>query len=253
MNLLAIDVGNTNIVFALYEDDSLQSHYRMDTGSGGFADFLEGRFDFRSVDEVVIGSVVPDVNAALSAFCVEAFGSVPLFVSQENAGVTIAPDFACPDEVGADRLLNALAIRAAYADQAAAGAIVVDFGTATTFDVIDPDMRYCGGAIAPGIHLSMEALERAAAKLPAVPIEKPAKVIGVSTIEAMQSGLFWGYVSMIEGMVKRLGAEMGAAFDPFILATGGLAPLFAAHTDCIACVDDALTLKGLLEVSKHNA
>ncbi len=243
--LLAIDVGNTNIVFGLYDGDELQSVARIDTA---VQDYKEADLDWSFVDAVIIGSVVPDVDASLAAFCKTELGVEPLFVTKDI--VDIGLHFDKPDEVGADRLINAYAVKSFYKSPA----IVIDFGTATTFDVIDADLCYAGGVIAPGINLSITALEAAAAKLPHIEIAKPDNVIGRSTVEAMQSGVFYGYVAMIEGMVERIAKEMGAHSPnrPFVLATGGLATLFADHTDAIEAVDDALTLKGLLEIYKKN-
>ena len=151
-----------------------------------------------------------------------------------------------PGEVGADRLVNAVAVTEFYKTPA----VVVDFGTATTFDVIDVKGRYAGGAIAPGINLSLEALHRAAAKLPKVNIQKPASVIGKNTVSAIQSGIFFGYLGLIEGIVGNISKELGA--KPFVIATGGLAGLFEPHTKSIHKVDDELTLKGLLRIYQHN-
>jgi type III pantothenate kinase len=156
--------------------------------------------------------------------------------------VTIPVVVENPREVGADRLVNAVAAHVRYHGPL----IVVDFGTATTFDVIDEAGRYCGGVIATGINLSLEALHRAAAKLPRVAVERPERVIGTSTVSAMQSGVFWGYVSMIEGIVARIRAEFGAEMK--VIATGGLAGLFAGATDAIEHVDRDLTMAGLVEL-----
>jgi len=152
-----------------------------------------------------------------------------------------------PEEVGADRLVNAVAAHQCYQGPM----IVIDFGTATTFDVVDADGNYCGGAIAPGINLSLEALHMAAAKLPRVAIGRPRSVIGKATVPAMQSGIFWGYVGLIEGLVKRIQEEFGS--DMLVVATGGLAPLFAEATKVIDKLDPDLTLRGLLEIHRRNA
>jgi type III pantothenate kinase len=160
----------------------------------------------------------------------------------EDLGITIPVLIDNPREVGADRLVNAVAAHARYHGPL----IVVDFGTATTFDVIDEAGRYCGGVIATGINLSLEALHRAAAKLPRIAVERPPQVIGRSTVTAMQSGVFWGYVSMVEGMVARIKEEFGAEMK--VIATGGLAGLFADATDVIEHVDRDLTMAGLVEL-----
>jgi type III pantothenate kinase len=184
--------------------------------------------------------VVPAADFPIKTFCEKYLKKKPVMVTRKN--VPIKVDLDTPDEVGADRLVNALAIIEFYKTPA----IVIDFGTATTFDVIDAKGRYAGGAIAPGINLSVEALHRAAAKLPKVNIKKPRSVIGKNTVEAIQSGIFFGYLGLIEGIVENITKEMGA--KPFVLATGGLAHLFQPHTKVIHKVDDELTLKGLLHI-----
>lgn len=151
-----------------------------------------------------------------------------------------------PEEVGADRLVNAVAVAACYQTPA----IVVDFGTATTFDVIDGSGAYLGGAIAPGVNLSLEALHGAAAKLPKISIEKPDAAIGKETVSAMRSGIYWGYIGLVEGMIKRLSGEVGQ--DVFVIATGGLAALFAKGTKAIHATDENLTLKGLVHIYNRN-
>jgi type III pantothenate kinase len=151
-----------------------------------------------------------------------------------------------PEEVGADRLVNTVAAHDRYKGPL----IVVDFGTATTFDVVDAGGNYCGGVIAPGINLSLQALALAAAKLPSVPIGRTQKVIGTSTVACMQSGIFWGYVGLVDGLVTRIKAEFGAAMD--VISTGGLAPLFDGATDTIARTDPDLTLWGLKLVFERN-
>ena len=173
--------------------------------------------------------------------CRDLFNCVARVVG-EDLGVTVPVLIDNPREVGADRLVNAVAAHTRYHGPL----IVVDFGTATTFDVIDEAGRYCGGVIATGINLSLEALHRAAAKLPRIAVERPERVIGTSTVSAMQSGVFWGYVSMIEGIVARIRTEFGAEMK--VIATGGLAGLFAGATDAIEHVDRDLTMAGLVEL-----
>jgi type III pantothenate kinase len=152
-----------------------------------------------------------------------------------------------PDEVGADRLVNAVAAQETYGGPL----IVLDFGTATTFDVVDKDGNYAGGVIAPGVNLSLEALHMAAAQLPRVAIEKPDRIIGKGTVEAMKSGIFWGYIGMIEGLVKGIRGEAGC--DMEVISTGGLAPLFSEYTGCIDHTDPELTLRGLYSIHRLNA
>jgi type III pantothenate kinase len=254
--LLAIDSGNTNIVFAVYDGDTLKGEWRASTDSERTADELgvwltqlltiEGlnRLD---ITAAIIASVVPAMVFGLKTLCRRYFKCEPLVVGDEgvNLGLSILLDR--PEEVGADRLVNAVAAHKYYKGPM----IVIDFGTATTFDVVDAEGNYCGGAISPGINLSLQALHMAAAKLPRVAIGRPRQVIGRATVPAMQSGIFWGYVGLIEGLVKRIKEEFGS--DMLVLATGGLAPLFAEATKVIDELDADLTLRGLLEIHRRNA
>jgi len=237
---LVIDVGNTNIVLALYEGDIQQNLWRIETHQrDGLEDVLT---DINVVDCVVVGSVVPSVNDDITQACEEFLTVTPVFITYENAGIEI--DLDTPSEVGADRLINAVCVLAEYSKPA----IIVDFGTATTFDVVDDKGQYAGGVIAPGINLSLKALEQAAAKLPDIKIEQPKRVIGKNTVDAMQSGIYWGYIGLIEGTIERIEKELG--HDCLIIATGGLAPLFAKGTDKITKIDGDLTLKGLIHINK---
>jgi type III pantothenate kinase len=252
--LLAIDVGNTNTVFALYRDRTALGQWRISTVRERTADeyaaaltqlmALKG-FRHDDIGAAAISSVVPQALPPLKSMCQEFFGCAAKVVG-ENLGVTIPIAVENPREVGADRLVNAVAAHARYGGPL----IVVDFGTATTFDVIDGEGRYCGGVIATGINLSLEALHRAAAKLPRVAVERPPQVIGSSTVTAMQSGVYWGYISMIEGMVARIKDEFGEPMK--VIATGGLAGLFADATDVIEQVDRDLTMAGLVELFYAN-
>lgn len=247
--LLAVDAGNTNIVFALYEGERLAHSWRCQTNVGRTADeyaawlyqlFTQAGLKFEAVKAAVIGSVVPDANFNLVKLCRDSFGCEPMMVSAVNAGIRVSlPN---PEQAGADRLLNAVAAIRDYG----APVIVVDFGTATTFDVVNGRGEYCGGAIAPGPNLSAEALYQAAAKLPRVEIKKPSRVIGNETVTAMQSGLYWGYVGLIEKLLEKTIAELGE--QPRIVATGGLGGLFAGDIPAIEKVDADLTLRGLLYV-----
>jgi type III pantothenate kinase len=249
--LLAIDIGNTNTVFALYEDGALRQHWRMQTvrarSPDEYAAFLGNmcaieNIALAQISEVIVSSVVPETNFPVQRFCEKYLNADPVFITKDTVPIEI--DLKRPEDVGADRLVNALAVVHEYK----APAIVIDFGTATTFDVIDARGRYAGGAIAPGINLSLDALHHAASKLPKIGVIKPDHVIGKSTVEAMQSGIFWGYAGLIEGIVRRIKAELGG--DVLVLATGGLAPLFAAECSFIDQVDELLTLKGLLLIHK---
>ena len=239
--LLAIDIGNTNIVFAVYDNEQQIQKWRFETNAPimNALDSLQ-----KEISHVIISSVVPNKNKDISTLCLNQLNLTPNFICAENADIKI--DLNDPKEVGADRLVNAIAVLTEYNKSPA---IIVDFGTATTFDVVDAKGQYSGGVIAPGINLSLKALGDAAANLPILKIEKPANVIGKNTIDAMQSGIYWGYIGLIEGTIKRLQDEIGS--DCFILATGGLAPLFAQGTDVIQIIDADLTLKGLVHIHKR--
>jgi type III pantothenate kinase len=252
--LLAIDVGNTNTVFALYREREALGQWRISTVRERTADeyaaaltqlmALKG-FGQGDVGAAAICSVVPQALTPLKSMCQEFFNCTAKVVG-ENLGVGIQIAIDNPREVGADRLVNAVAAHGRYRGPL----IVVDFGTATTFDVVDEDGRYCGGVIATGINLSLEALHRAAAQLPRVAVARPSQVIGTSTVSAMQSGVYWGYISLIEGTVARIKAEFGAPMK--VVATGGLAGLFAGATEAIEHVDRDLTMAGLVELFYAN-
>lgn len=250
--LLAIDVGNTNTVFAVFKGDSLIDRWRIHTDHGRSADeyaaFLNQVFDLsglklKKITDVLVSSVVPETNFHVGRLCEKYIGAVPVFISKDNVPIDLKVDR--PEDVGADRLVNALAVKAHYSTPA----IVIDFGTATTFDVIDADGAYAGGVIAPGIDLSMRALHQAASKLPKISVRKPDAVIGKSTVEAMRSGVYWGYAGLIEGIVGGIREELGG--DVLVLATGGLAGLFSRDSHVIQKVDEDLTLKGLYEIHKR--
>jgi type III pantothenate kinase len=253
--LLAIDAGNTNVVFAVFEGERLRGSWRASTDAKRTADEYAVWFTQliglvglvpQDIDACIISSVVPDVVFALKSLATRYFGTVPQMVGDPGIDLGIGIVIDRPEETGADRLVNAIAARAKFGTPL----IVIDFGTATTFDVIDADGNYAGGAIAPGINLSLDALSHAAAKLPRVAIRRTGKVIGTSTITAMQSGIFWGYIGLIEGLVARIKAEFGAPMK--VVATGGLAPLFADATSAIEAVDGELTLTGLRLIHEGN-
>lgn len=245
--LLAIDAGNTNIVFAIYDGEKqveqcrFETHLETDSNIAKLINEIAQKYP--DIKNAIISSVVPKVNDALDKACTYLLRVEPVFVSHENIDVEITLDK--PDEIGADRLVNAVAVLSDYK----APAIVVDFGTATTFDVINGQGQYCGGVIAPGINLSLRALGMAAAKLPDIDVAKPDKVIGTNTVDAMQSGIYWGYIGLIEGTLKRIADEMGT--KPLVIATGGLAPLFDTGTDMIDTIDSDLIMKGLLRIQKQ--
>lgn len=253
--LLTIDVGNTNTVFAVFSDDGvLQNFWRCATESSRSSDeyavFLKQLLDlvnlnWNDISDVAVSSVVPDTNFHIGQFCRKYISAEPLFIDSKTVtGITV--DLDNPQEIGADRLVNAVAVKAHYD----LPAIVIDFGTATTFDVIDTGGIYRGGVIAPGVRLSMEALTSRAAKLPKINIENPGHVIGKNTLDAMQSGMYWGYIGMIDTIVERIKAECHS--DMHVIATGGLAPMYAENAKSIDVVDEHLIFKGVLDVYKSH-
>lgn len=254
--LLAIDSGNTNVVFAVYDSDARRGEWRSARMSGKTADeyavwltqlmAMDG-IDPKAIDAAIIANVVPAASHDLTMLCRRYFDCEPMVVGEPGVDLGVDVLIPNPEEVGADRLVNAVGASETY-DGAL---IIVDFGTATTFDVVDENGAYRGGAIAPGINLSLEALHTAAAKLPRVAVARPPKVIGTGTVSAMQSGIFWGYVGLIDGLVERISQEFGAKMS--VIATGGLAPLFMDATDAIDHLDRDLTLRGLLAIYKRNA
>ena len=252
--LLAVDVGNTNTVFGLFDGRELCAQWRIATHRERTADeyaatlfqllALKG-LQAERVGAAIVASVVPQAGPPLRRMCQTYFGFEGQIVGEDvDYGIEIRTDN--PAEVGADRLVNAVAAHRRYPGTAL---IVLDFGTATTFDVVAEDGAYCGGVIAPGINLSLEALHRAAAKLPRVAVARPQAVIGRNTVAAMQSGIFWGYVGLIEGVVGRLRAEFERPMTT--IATGGLAHLFGGATAAIDRVDSDLTMAGLIEIYRQ--
>jgi type III pantothenate kinase len=255
--LLAIDSGNTNAVFAVYDGDTLRAAWRISSNSRRTADeyaiwltqllALAG-LKPGDLDAAIIGNVVPDAMFNLTQLCQRYLNCEPLVVGRPECRVGIGIDVDMPSQdVGADRVANAVAARDRYRPPL----VVVDFGTATNFDVVDRNGNYCGGVIAPGPNLSLQALEMAAAQLPHVALVRPPSVVGRSTVPAMQSGVFWGYVGLVEGIVRRIREERGESMA--IIATGGLAPLFARATEVIERVDPDLTLWGLRLIYRCNS
>jgi type III pantothenate kinase len=253
--LLVVDVGNTNTVLGLFDGDELVAHWRVETSEGRTADeyavLLRGLMALEDLEWGVVraaicATVVPSVLFAVESFCSRHLEVTPLVVGPGiKSGMPILTE--SPREVGADRIVNAIA---AY-DKHQAGCIVVDFGTATTFDVVSPRGEYLGGAIAPGIHVASAALFRAAAKLPRVELVRPPKVVGRNTVHAMQSGLYFGYVGLVDSLVERMRAEL--EFSTRCVATGGLAALIARESRTIEEIDDMLTLRGLKILFARNA
>jgi type III pantothenate kinase len=254
--LMAIDTGNTNTVFAVFDDEgTIRGEWRASTTTNRTADemavWLAQLLSMHAlrredITQAIVASVVPGALFGLRTLCRKYFGIEAMIVGSPDVDIGIEVLLDRPEEVGADRLVNAVGAFVAYGGPK----IVVDFGTATTFDLIDRDGNYLGGVIAPGINLSIEALHQAAAQLPRVAVGRPERVIGKSTVQAMRSGVFWGYISLIEGLIARMRAELNEEVD--VIATGGLAPLFTENTPVLRLSDPDLTLKGLFEVYRRN-
>lgn len=253
--ILAVDIGNTNTVFALFDGEECAGQWRLSTNRLRTADeftlWLEnflGRLKINAsqIQKSIVACVVPSCRFAILSALEQLLEHKPLLVTaqlMQQVGTQIKTDN--PDEVGADRVINAYAAWQRYKQPT----VVLDFGTATTFDVADENGAYCGGVIAPGINLSLEALHRAAARLPSVDIKHPAKAIGTTTESAMQAGIYFGYLGMIERIVQEITRELGG--KPKVVATGGLAPLFAKNCDAIDELDSDLTMRGLHLVAQH--
>ena len=253
--LLAIEQGNTNTLFAVHDGQGWAAQWRTATQAGRTADEyavwlhqLLAMQDLKlaDLDACIISSVVPQSLFNLRNLARRYLQVEPLVVG-ENAELGIPVRIDKPSEAGADRLVNALGGWLAYGGPL----IIVDSGTATTFDVVGEDGGFEGGVIAPGVNLSMQALHEAAARLPRVAIRRPGKVIGADTVGAMQSGVFWGYVGLIEGLVARIKNEYGRPMT--VVATGGVASLFEGATEAIDRFDPDLTLRGLLEIQRRNS
>ncbi|MEL7485637.1 MAG: type III pantothenate kinase [Pseudomonadota bacterium] len=251
--LLAIDVGNTNSVIALYRGDASIAQWRTSTSTTRTADeyavwlsqlmSLEG-LDIRDINDCIISNVVPQSLFHLRNLSRRYFEVEPFVVAADTIpGVEVR--IPTPSEAGADRLVNAVGAFTAHGGPL----VVVDSGTATNFDIVGADGGFEGGVIAPGINLSMQALHEAAARLPRIAIEQPEKVIGTDTVGAMQTGVFWGYVSLIEGVIARIREEYGTPMKA--VATGGVASLFEGATDAIDIFDSDLTIRGLLEIHRR--
>ena len=253
--LLAIDVGNTNIVLGVFDGDTLVENWRLTTLRERTADeigvlvmhlFRERGFAPGGIRGVILASVVPRLTGQIVLMVQRYLGLEPLTVEPgDNTGMQVLYD--SPSDVGADRVVNGLAAYELYGRARQVPVIVVDFGTATTFDVISATGAYAGGAICPGIQISADALFQRAARLPRVDIRKPPALVGTNTVASIQSGLFYGYVAMVEGLVTRMEREMvqGGAWAVACIATGGLAPLIAPETRVVQEVNLDLTLQGL--------
>lgn len=253
--LLAIEQGNTNTLFAVHDGERWVAQWRAATDSSRTADEYAvwlsqllhmGGLTFGVIDACIISSVVPQSLFNLRNLSRRYLHVEPLVVG-ENAELGVEVRIDKPSEAGADRLVNAIGAHMVYGGPL----IVIDSGTATTFDVIGKDGGFEGGIIAPGINLSMQALHEAAAKLPRIAIQKPARIVGKDTVGAMQSGVFWGYIALIEGLVARIKEERGETLT--VVATGGVASLFEGATTAIDHFDADLTIRGLLEIHRRNS
>lgn len=252
--IFVCDVGNTNIVLGLYEENELKHHWRISTDRNKTEDefgmvikdlFSHAQLDFSVVTGIIISSVVPSIMFSLERMCHKYFKHNPVVVGPGiKTGLNLKYDN--PKEIGADRIVNAVAATHFYKSPM----IIIDFGTATTYCYVDEAGHYIGGAIAPGINISTEALYTQASKLPRIEISKPPHIVGRNTINAMQSGIVYGYVGQVEGIVKRMKEQ--AKKNPVVIATGGLASLIAKETDVIDHIDTFLTLKGLYLIYQRN-
>ncbi len=254
--LLAIDAGNTNIVFAVYDGQDIRAQWRAVTKVSRTADeyavwlnqllALEG-LSLKDLDAAIIATVVPAVLFDLRDMCRKYLKVEPMRVGDPALDLGAKPDVDRPESIGADRLCNTVAAHAKYPG----AVIVVDFGTATNFDIVAQNGAFSGSVIAPGANLSIEALHQAAALLPRVAINRAQKVIGRDTISSMQSGVYWGYVGLIGGLIERIKAEFGQPMT--VVATGGLAHLFRPDLPMIDHVDPDLTMRGLMLIHARNA
>jgi len=245
--LLVIDVGNTNTSLGVYDGERLVTHWRLTTARARTVDeygvlsrnlFALAGLDFTEINAVAAASVVPQLNFTVKRMSETYFNLSPLFIDHTTStGMEIL--YQPPSDVGADRIVDAVAARHKYGSPV----IVVDFGTATTFNAISAEGKYLGGVITPGIQISSDALFERAARLPRVEIKRPQVVIGASTMGAIQSGLYYGYVGLVDGILRRMREELGD--ETRVVSTGGLASLIATGSELIETVDDTLTLEGL--------
>lgn len=253
--LLVINSNNTNTVFAVFDGEDKRGAWRISTDARRTADeymiwlvqlmALEG-IDRSQITGTALSNVVPQASFNLKSLCQRYFGGEPLVIGEARIDPGIKVLLDRPEEAGADRIANAVAARKRYTMPA----IVVDLGTATTFDVLDRDGNYLGGVISPGINLAFEALYMGAAKLPRIEIKRPPRVTGRGTVEAMQAGIYWGYIGLIEGLLERIQKEQGGPMT--VIGTGGLVPLIAAGCPAISHIDQDLTLRGIADIYYRN-
>lgn len=253
--IFVFDIGNTNTVLGVFENDELKHEWRIKTDrhktEDEFAVLIKSLFDFKGIkfldiEGVIISSVVPPIMQALEGLVNKYFGKKPMIIGKGSVDNFLEMRYPFPNEIGADRIVNAVGAIELYG----APLIIVDFGTATTFCYVDENRAYYGGIIAPGIKISMDALYSKASKLPRIEIEEPGSIIGQSTVKAMQSGVYYGYVAQVDGIVNRIKQEMGGS--PKVVATGGLAKLIAKGSETIEHIEDHLTLKGLYLIYQQN-
>lgn len=253
--LLVVDVGNTNIVLGVYDQENLIGHWRISTNRVRTTDeygviimnlfFHDRKVNVSDIDAIIISSVVPPLMPTLEHVCLRYFNVNPIIVGPgTKTGMAIKYDN--PKEVGADRIVNAVAA----AEKFEGPLIVIDFGTATTYCAILANHDYLGGVITPGVNISAEALFQRTAKLPRIEVRDPGRVIGRTTVSSMQSGMFYGYVGQVEGIVRRMKEELPEGVT--VVATGGLANLISSATDCIDYVEPMLTLEGLRLLYERN-
>ena len=255
--LLAIDSGNTNVVFAIFDNGGrIISQWRAASNKNRTADeysvwliqlMEQAKIEKDQIKASIIANVVPEALSSLKLLCTTHFSTEALVVGEPEVNLDIKVNLENPREVGADRIVNAVAAHEFYSG----AKIVIDFGTATTFDVISENGSYEGGVISPGVNLSLETLHQAAAQLPHVTISKPSYLIGKNTHDAMVSGIFWGYIGLIEGLIFRLKKEIDNETIR-VISTGGLAPLFSANCDKIEALDQNLTINGLNLIYQRN-
>ena len=253
--ILVLDAGNSNIVLGVYDNDHLAFHWRMGTDRQKTADeyamqvnafFTHAGISFEQINGIIISSVVPPIMFALEEMCNKYFRAKPIIVGPGvKTGLNIK--YENPREVGADRIVNAIAALQQYGGQPL---IIVDFGTANTYCYINEKGEYMGGAIAPGILISTEALYTKASKLPRIEIARPSNIVGKNTVSSMQSGILYGFIGQVEGIVSRMKAQ--SKQEPLVIATGGMASLVANETKMIDIVEPFLTLKGLYIIYKRN-
>lgn len=255
MMIFVLDIGNTNTVLGVFDQDELKYEWRIKTDrhktEDEFAILVKSLFDFEDlkfsdITGIIISSVVPPIMQALEKMCENYFHQKALIVGESNVHTELNMKYPYPKEIGADRIVNAIGAIDIYD----VPLIIIDFGTATTFCYIDEEQAYCGGIIAPGIKISIDALQNKASKLPKIQIEEPDNVIGTSTVEAMQSGVFYGYIGQVDGIVRRIKAENSK--NAKVIATGGLATLIAQGSETIDYVETHLTLRGLYLIYQRN-